>query len=237
MFSTCFQKQNDLPFHKQKPDLPKWSKCRTKPFTESLDWDFPHGPFSPRPQLSPSRQVLGFSLSFCSCTEVSSRRTLRVGWEGQGDNARLTCCHRPHDWLNLSMCTSLCWLWAEVCSTVSTPEFTALRPYPPHHGPGFLVTIITCPEIWCSSTPQDKLTWQCDHKCHGLRTLQSLQGPPAFAPWLWESGAYPSRQQLQVVFGFLLKDSEEKILLLLATKRHKKLPCYLPVHLTILQVF
>lgn len=84
---------------------------------------------------------------------------------------------------------------------------------------------ITCNEISISNVLFiNKLTWWWCHRCHGLHIWPFLQGPPASAPWLWESGVYPSCPQLQGAAEFLLKDSEEKLLLLSATERQTKNP-------------
>lgn len=191
-------------FTRKKSHLPKWNKVLTAIIFWVTALMLPHGTFPPSPQAPAS----------CPCTEATAcrpqgqdslpRRTRRQAgatWPAgpfHGRGPRPGSARHPGASVSAA-------LWA---------HFSLL--FFCH----FPFSTTTCNEISISNVLFiSRLTWWWCHKCHGLHIWRILQGLPASVPWFWESGVYPSCLQLQGAAEFLLKDSEEKLLLLLATER------------------
>lgn len=199
MLSTNFQRLSWLIFS-QKGNHTSLNEVKSslQSFSEWLM--LPHGTFPPSPQASPF-------LSPHRSPQPADPTDTPTGWGNLARQGRSTA--GPEAWLWTSPRS------VSVCSSLGT-LFLGFFFFPSH----FPFITITCNEILISNVLFiNKLTWWWCHKCHGLRIWPFLQGPPASVPWFWESGVCPSCPQLQGAAEFLLKDSEEKLLLLLATER------------------
>lgn len=205
MLSTNFQRLSWLIFS-QKGNHTSLNEVKSslQSFSEWLT--LPHGTFPPSPQASPflslQRSPRPADPTDRTACPIGTRRQVEATWPGRAaprQGPRPGSAHHPGASVSAA-------LWAHFSLFFFSSHFPFIT--------------MTCNEISISNVLFiNKLTWWWCHKCHGLRTWPFLQGPPASVPWFWESGVCPSCPQLQGAAEFLLKDSEEKLLLLLATER------------------